>query len=38
VAAGWRVVRVTYEDVVERPDHLVAIVAQLLGLAPGVAA
>ncbi|HLM64191.1 MAG TPA: DUF559 domain-containing protein [Acidimicrobiales bacterium] len=38
VAAGWRVVRVTYEDVVERPDHVVAVVAELLGLAPGVAA
>jgi very-short-patch-repair endonuclease len=32
VAAGWRVVRFTYDDVVERPAHVVTTVAGLLGL------
>jgi very-short-patch-repair endonuclease len=32
VAAGYRVVRFTYEDVTERPDHVAATIAMLLGL------
>lgn len=30
VAAGWRVIRFTYEDVVERPDYVAATIAALL--------
>ncbi len=29
---GWRVIRFTYEDVVERPEHVVGLVARMLGL------
>jgi very-short-patch-repair endonuclease len=32
VAEGWRVVRFTYEDIVERPAYVVATVRSLLGL------
>ncbi|HET6949597.1 MAG TPA: DUF559 domain-containing protein [Acidimicrobiales bacterium] len=32
VAAGWRVVRFTYEDVVDRPAYLAATIRTLLGL------
>lgn len=32
LAAGMRVVRFTYEDVVERPDYVVATLASLLGI------
>jgi very-short-patch-repair endonuclease len=31
-AAGWRVVRFTYEDVIERPGYVVATVRAFLGL------
>jgi very-short-patch-repair endonuclease len=31
-AQGLRVIRFTYEDVVERPAHVVATIAQFLGL------
>lgn len=32
VAAGYRVVRYTYEDVTERPEHVAVTLAELLGL------
>ncbi len=32
VAAGYRVVRFTYEDVTERPEHVGRMMAELLGL------
>lgn len=32
MAAGWRVVRFTYEDVVERPSYVVETLRALLGL------
>lgn len=32
LADGWRVVRFTYEDVVERPEYVVATIRRLLGL------